>query len=137
MNKPESIVVPVRFGALHGGRRLSTVVPAILRYDTSDPYAVVIAFPARAGAPVEWCVARETVARGLQAPVTVGDVHIRPASNGAEVHINFGSSRGDATLPLPMSEAIAFLNRTYELVPEGTETDWLDLEGLIAQLLAD
>jgi hypothetical protein len=37
---------------------------------------------------------------------------------------------------MAMSAARAFLDRTYTIVPEGEESDRLDLDDLVAQLLA-
>jgi hypothetical protein len=136
MTSLQSITIPVTFGALHDGLRMTTVVPGSLRYCLSDPYAVVVRFHMHAIDPLEWYLARDSLARGLKVAVALGDVQITPASNGTDLYVNFPSPASNTALRLHISVAAAFLDRTYEMVPEGTESDHLDLDDLVAQLLA-
>jgi hypothetical protein len=136
MNSLHSITVPVTFGALHDSRRMTTVAPGSLQYSASDPYAVVVRFHINAKDPLEWYLARESLTRGLKVTVALGDVQITPASNGINLYINFTSPGNNTTLRLPISVAATFLDRTYEMVPEGEESERLDLDDLVAQLLA-
>jgi hypothetical protein len=108
-----------------------------LEYAAGDPYAVAAVF--RAGAsPIRWVFARELLAEGLFAPVGDGDVHVWPGlgSRGqAVVLIELNSPYGEALLQAASRDVSEFLQRTFELVPRGTEDMQLDLDQTVLQLL--
>ena len=54
----------------------SLPVPAGLRYDTADPYAVHATFHTGAEETVEWVFARDLLAEGLHRPTGTGDVFL-------------------------------------------------------------
>ena len=109
-----------------------------LEYAAADPYAVAAVF--RAGpTPIRWVFARELLAEGLFAPVGDGDVHVWPgldSCNGAVVLIELNSPYGEALLQASSREVSEFLQRTFELVPRGTEDMRLDLDHTVLQLLS-
>src|ERR671933_682397 len=63
----------------------SLPVPAGLRYDTADPYAVHATFHTGAEETVEWVFARDLLAEGLHRPTGTGPPPLRSRS-GALAH---------------------------------------------------
>ena len=124
---------------------LSLVVPgdeplpveASLEYDAADPFAVHLVIAAGEGL-VRWSFARELLTDGVKAPAGAGDVRIIPVGGPAErrVRVVLTSPDGAATLEAPLTEMVEFLAATYTAVPSGSEADLLDVDALVAQLLA-
>ena len=107
-------------------------VPLVARLDYSvdDPYAIRAAFHVGDDEPVEWIFARELLTVGIIRETGEGDVRIWPSQDGKERMVNialsspFGQARFHAQVA-PLSE---FLHRTYELVPAGQESDYIDID---------
>jgi Streptomyces sporulation and cell division protein, SsgA. len=117
----------------------SIAVPARLSYDVQDPYAVHITFHLDSEAPVTWVFARELLAQGARRPSGRGDVRVSPAARSGEgraLQLALHSPAGQALLEVPAAKVEAWLKRTYRLVPLGRESDSLDLDGELAELLA-
>lgn len=108
-------------------------VPAELEYDTRDPYAVAVVLHAGASA-VRWLFGRDLLADGLLAHCGDGDVRIGPAADPALVVVELASPDGAAVLEAPAKEIAAFLDRTYETVPAGSESDWFDFDTELEKL---
>ncbi|MEE1754051.1 SsgA family sporulation/cell division regulator [Streptomyces sp. SP18CS02] len=118
--------------------RMETV-PATLKYDRDDPFAVRMAFPAPAaleGTEVTWAFSRELLAEGLDAPAGVGDVRVRPYGFDRTV-VEFHAPEGIAMVHIRTSEVRRFLKRAQHLVPVGQELQFLDLDQNLADLLRD
>lgn len=118
--------------------RMETL-PATLRYDREDPFAVRIAFPAPAtleGADVSWEFSRDLLAKGVDAPAGVGDVRVRPFGH-ERTAFEFHAAEGVALVHVRTSELRRFLRRVQELVPAGDEHRFLDLDRGLAELLGD
>jgi hypothetical protein len=125
---------------------LSLVVPgdeplpvdATLEYDVTDPFAVHLIIAA-GDVPVRWSFARDLLIDGVKAPAGEGDVRIIPVGGRAErrVRVVLTSPDGAATLEAPLAEMVQFLSATYVAVPSGSEADLLDIDALIAQLIAE
>lgn len=116
----------------------STEVAARLCYDLADPFAVSAVF-VTGKTPVRWVFARELLEDGLYEPSGDGDVHVWPcldARGHAVTVIELSSPDGEALLQARSDELGDFLRRTQELVPRGTEDTHLDMDGLVASLLA-
>ncbi|MEU0027217.1 SsgA family sporulation/cell division regulator [Streptomyces sp. NPDC006335] len=98
-------------------------VSATLRYDSTDPLAVCVDFPAEVcldGQEVTWTFARALLAEGLGGPAGGGDVHIWPC--GADVTVvEFHSPYGLALLQFRTPTLRSFLLRTYAVVGAGQE----------------
>jgi hypothetical protein len=116
----------------------SVPLPVTLSYDANDPYAVHAIFRTGSSEGVEWVFARELLARGSVAPCGDGDVRVWPAAEGSgdTVHIALASPDGEALLAAPAAELVAFVDRTYDVVPEGYESWHLDVDSAIAALLS-
>jgi hypothetical protein len=60
------------------------------------------------------------------------------ALSGGEINrvmIELRSAHGSATLAVDAADLDSFLLRTFQAVPQGTEADRLDLDGVVARLL--
>ncbi|MDX6286180.1 MAG: hypothetical protein QOG53_1665 [Frankiales bacterium] len=112
-------------------------VDASLEYDGSDPFAVHLDIAAGDGM-VRWSLARELLTEGVEGPAGMGDVRIIPigGTHGRRVRIVLTSPDGAATLEAPLTEMVEFLAATYAAVPSGTESELMDVDTLVAQLLA-
>ncbi|MEU0279291.1 SsgA family sporulation/cell division regulator [Streptomyces sp. NPDC088147] len=118
--------------------RLETV-PATLRYDRADPFAVRMAFPPLAtleGTEVTWEFSRELLTTGMTEPVGFGDVRVRPFGYGRTV-LEFHAPEGTAMVHLRTAELRRFLERSQDLVPTGHEHLYLDLDHDLTELLRD
>ncbi|MFE6282043.1 SsgA family sporulation/cell division regulator [Streptomyces sp. NPDC057877] len=114
-------------------------IPAVLRYERHDPFAVRMTFPAQAtleGVEVCWTFARELLAAGLHDTVGHGDVRVRPYGYDRTV-LEFHAPEGTAVVHLRSGDVRRFLEATGELVPEGLEHLQLDLDHDLAELMRD
>lgn len=124
---------------------LSLVVPehgavplvASLYYSAEDPYAVKMAFHVGTDEPVEWIFARELLAAGLEGPTGEGDVQVWPEdTDGADVlNLTLSSPFGEAHFEAPFAATADFLRSSYEIIPVGTESDFIDVDNELNELL--
>ena len=124
---------------------LSLVVPehgsvplvASLFYSADDPYAIRMAFHVGTDEPVEWIFARDLLAVGLEGPAGEGDVRVWPGTDhGRELlNIALSSPFGEAHFEAPRSSLAAFLGRTYEVIAPGDESDHIDVDAELDELL--
>ena len=124
-----------------------TEVPALLRYEPNDPFAVRIAFgdvgdgngvvdPDDGG--IAWLVSRELLQSGLERPSGDGDVRVWPASAATDVlFLHLRAPSGEALFELSRATVAAFLVQTEALVPNGSECDLLDLDDELQALLSN
>ena len=131
-----------------------TIVPLVasLYYSGRDPYAVRMAFHVGTDEPVEWIFAGTCSPRGSShAKVRVtcryglrpsrGEADsldaIGPADteNNAVLNIELSSPFGRAHFEAPTRAMAAFLDRTYQVVPAGQESDFIDIETELNDLL--
>jgi hypothetical protein len=115
----------------------SVHVPAELSYDPADPYAVTATFRSDDDA-VAWTFSRDLLDEGLLAPAGEGDVSVWPSSDddGEAICIALSSPFGQALLEAQRHEVEAFIVRSFNSVPRGSETELLNLDEVIDQLLA-
>lgn len=120
-------------------------LPAELRYDRSDPYAVCLAVGAPTAASVDWVFARSLLAQGLRGPAGIGDVRLAPRHSSAVRHpspadavriVLRARDGATATLEIRASEVASFLRRADSMVAPGTEHHHLDLDRVAARLTA-
>jgi len=124
---------------------LSLVVPehgavplvASLAYSAGDPYAIRMAFHVGTDDPVEWIFSRDLLSAGLGGPTGEGDVQVWPGEiHGiAVLNIALSSPFGQAHFEAPMISIADFLNRTYGLIAAGCETDFINIDGELDELL--
>jgi hypothetical protein len=112
-------------------------VPTTMSYRHTDPYAVTLTFHSDAG-DVEWVVGRPLLRQGLSSPCGDGDVRMYPSIDTDDRPIavlDFRSPDGRLITEAPHDELQGFLTRTFAVVPAGTESDHLDMDALIEELL--
>ncbi|MFG3281798.1 SsgA family sporulation/cell division regulator [Streptomyces sp. NPDC048111] len=129
---------PVHVRMIASAPRMDTV-PATLRYDPEDPFAVHMTFPAPAtleGTEVSWEFARELLEAGIDAAAGVGDVRVRPYGYDRTV-LEFHAREGVAMVHIRTVELRRFLQRAQLLVPTGLEHQHLDLDRNLTALLRD
>ena len=122
--------------ALHRPEGGTSEVPTVLRYDSSDPFALTIAFQLSEG-PVPWTFARDLLSTGLTEPTGDGDVHVWPGLDDegfATVSIELCSPNGNALVELRTAEADLFMTRSHAVVAPGAESAHLDVDALIAAI---
>ncbi|TQJ46978.1 SsgA family sporulation/cell division regulator [Streptomyces sp. NBC_00080] len=98
-------------------------VPATLRYDSTDPFAVHVDFPPEvslAGEAVTWTFGRALLEQGVSDPAGSGDVHIWPCGPVRTV-VEFHSPLGLALLQFETGALRRFLLRSYAVVAAGRE----------------
>jgi hypothetical protein len=132
-------------------------VPARLFYSREDPYAVRITFHTNLAQPVEWMFARDLLATGTEGRKGLGDVTFWPSAgsaagggfggdfgdggfgdggaSGGVLNIALSSPFGKAHFEAPASEISDFLRRTYQIVPAGQESEHIDVEAELDDLL--
>ena len=135
-----------------------TIVPLVasMYYNDSDPYAVRMAFHVGTDEPVEWIFARDLIAAGIESRHGEGDVQVWPSpvscaetenldvigsaeasgtTTGTVLNIELSSPFGQAHFEAPAQEMSAFLQRTFQIVPAGTESNFIDIETELDDLL--
>jgi Streptomyces sporulation and cell division protein, SsgA len=154
MNRSSSTTISAELG-LRLVVPQQTIVPLVasLYYTGQDPYAVRMAFHVGTDEPVEWIFARDLLAAGIKSRQGEGDVQVWPsAQSWAETEgpdaIGPGSAEDDAVLNIELSSPFgrahfeaparamsAFLDRTYQIVPADQESDFIDIETELNDLL--
>ncbi len=124
---------------------LSLIVPehgavpliASVDYCADDPYAIRMAFHVGGDEPVEWIFARELLAQGLTQRAGDGDVRVWPgdAEDSDVLNIALSSPFGEAHFEAPRRATAEFLKSSYGIIPAGSESDFMDLDREIDQLL--
>ncbi|MBO2450865.1 SsgA family sporulation/cell division regulator [Actinomadura barringtoniae] len=115
-----------------------TTVPLLagLEYAADDPYAIRMAFYVGNDEPVEWIFARELLTVGIVRKVGDGDVEVWPAGpDDTTLNIALSSPFGNALFEVPLSPLADFLHRTYQVVPAGQESEFVDMDAELENLL--
>jgi hypothetical protein len=153
MNRSSSTTISAELG-LRLVVPQQTIVPLVasMFYSGSDPYAVRMAFHVGTDEPVEWIFARDLLAAGIESRHGEGDVHVWPSpgscaetsdmeltgapESGEKVlNIELSSPFGQAHFEAPAQAMSAFLRRTYQIVPAGQESSYIDIEAELNDLL--
>jgi hypothetical protein len=136
MNSSTTISAELALRLVVPGR---TTVPllATVEYAASDPYALRVAFHVGNDEPVEWIFARELLTLGMARMVGDGDVQVWPGRTDGNRLLNIGLSSpfGDALFEAPLAPLADFLHRTFEIVPPGRETEFVDIGAELDDLL--
>jgi hypothetical protein len=153
MNRSSSTTISAELG-LRLVVPQQTIVPLVasLYYSRRDPYAVRMAFHVGTDEPVEWIFARDLLAAGMQGRQGEGDVHVWPSARSCEdadslevieaadtaevavLNIELSSPFGQALFEAPARALSAFLRRTYQIVPAGRESDFVDVDAELNDL---
>jgi len=141
MGNPTTISsqTPANILDAEGGRHRLT---CRLAYDRHDPFAVKVTF-AEANAPAElavtWVMARDLLFESTFRPSGEGDVHAWPAVDDDGAHVVgllLCSPDGEALVEVSLPGLMSFLDRTMEMVPQGSESELVDVDGAIAAIMA-
>ena len=111
---------------------------AVLGYARTDAFAVSMTF-GDTEPLVTWTFGRDLLMRGITHPIGEGDVRICPSLGDdgvAIVQIELCSPDGHLLLEARTDDVTAFIGRTVDVCPPGVEADHLDVDQMIAQLLA-
>lgn len=113
-------------------------IPALFDYAAHEPFSVRASFQTSDGS-VEWVISRDLLSQGIREPAGDGDVSVWVEGDGdASVYcLQLTSPNGQALMEAPLHQVRSFLNRTFEVVPSGSETSWISIDNLIDQLLDD
>lgn len=102
----------------------SASIPVTMSYDPADPLAVTLKFRDNMG-NAEWVFSRELLRAGLSAtsPEGTGDVATwqDPSVGTISYALRVSSPFGTAEFRMSKIDVGAFLARTYDSIPEGTE----------------
>jgi hypothetical protein len=127
---------------LIGPNDLAVEITSGLHYSSNDPYAVRISLDVDVDREVVWTVSRDLLAGALYGPQGIGDVRAWPSTVDDEVdpadrvlNIELGPPGECAHFAASAAAIAAFLDETYELVPIGAESDFLNLEAELAAWL--
>ncbi len=108
-----------------------------LSYDTRDPFAIKASFFRNTEEEVDWLFSRELLAQGLLAPAGQADVHIRPNDEDLTLmRIELVSPDGAAMFAVSREELSNFLECTYDIIPLGAESLWIDFDFEIHRLVS-
>ena len=121
------------------GLDVPVLVSAVLEYQPRDPYAVTAVLLTSDG-PISWVFARDLLDEGLVHEVGDGDVQLAPVRDDdghSRVQLRLSSPDGVAVMEASTDGVLEFLARSYGLVPPGSEIEFLDVDALVAALLAD
>lgn len=116
----------------------TVAVPCVFRYVAEDPYAVHATF--RTGfAEIRWTFSREILIEGMQRPSGLGDVVVWPESDGDSrlLLIALSSPTGEAVLECDLVHVEQFVQRTYDVVALGEESQRVDVDRCIDQILGE
>jgi hypothetical protein len=154
-NKSTAVSAELRLG-LVGPEHMIVPLMASLYYSCRDPYAIRMAFHVGMDDPVEWTLARDVLAAGLQAREGIGDVQAWPSAASGDpaaggggrgaaeraaagsriLNIAMTSPFGHAQFEVSARAVEEFLWRTYEIVPAGQESGFLDFDAELTELLS-
>ncbi|MFK0022749.1 SsgA family sporulation/cell division regulator [Streptomyces sp. NPDC090798] len=129
--------LPVQLVVSH---ELSFSASVMLQYEPSDPYAVRAAFTVvGSDETAEWIIGRDLLADGLEGPTGEGDIRLWPAEEHdvSDLYILLNPPAGTALLKAPAQEIKAFLQDAEAVVPRGAEPGRIDLDALLAHLIAE
>ncbi|PIE27236.1 MAG: hypothetical protein CSA58_05495 [Micrococcales bacterium] len=117
---------------------------AVLRYRSTDPFAVTVSFTG-SGDAVEWVFARDLLLTALaEGHCGDGDVRVRllipPGCGPADalaMRITLASPDGHAEIEADVCDFRMFLDRALGVVPAGNEYRFVDVDAELALLLAE
>lgn len=111
---------------------------AVLGYARTDAFAVSMTF-GDVEPLVTWTFGRDLLMRGITHPTGEGDVRVCPAlgdDGTAIVLIELCSPDGELLLEARTEDVASFIGRTVDVCAPGVEAEHLDVDQMIAHLLA-
>jgi sporulation and cell division protein SsgA len=122
---------------LAASQQVMVPLAASLFYTAEDPYAVRFTLHAGLDEPVEWIFARDLLSAGSGRREGPGDVTVWPSddSAGSVLNIELSTTFGELRLEASASMVSDFLRRTYQIVPAGQESEHIDMDSGLNDLL--
>ncbi|MFF9671667.1 SsgA family sporulation/cell division regulator [Streptomyces eurythermus] len=116
---------------------LISPLPAEFLYQAGDPYAVQLSLGPSTGSARVWTFARDLLAEGVERPAGAGDVRVVPRCrhHPYSLRIVLSNRDGTALIELPAEKVAGFLRQAFSLVPPGTESRHLNIDGTITALM--
>ncbi|MCW2545620.1 MAG: putative sporulation and cell division protein [Mycobacterium sp.] len=111
-------------------------VSAHFAYDIRDPYALSLTMITPGSRPVTWTFSRELLDGGLLGGFGSGAVVIAPSPDGHEVLIGLHAAPDFAVIHLDPAPIRRFLAKTYRAVQPGREHEHVNIDEVVAQMLA-
>lgn len=115
------------------------VLPVDLAFNPRDPYAVTLALSSGASR-VEWTFSRDLLVAGRFEPVGQGDVEVWPSldrEGNAVLVIELHTQGRSAFLQTSARGVHQFVEAMLASVPVGDESDHVDMDLLLSELLDD
>lgn len=119
-------------------------LPSVWCYDPRDPWALTLEFPTAFPEcvclfgclcePIRWQFGRDLLAAGLRGRAGEGDVQVRPHLDRVAIRLQVNDEGG--VLTAPATDVERFLATTYAWVPPGEESNHVDVDTVVARLLA-
>lgn len=105
-------------------------------YASHEPFSIRASFKTTEG-NVDWIFSRDLIAQSLREPAGDGDVSAWIEGEGTDsvFCLQLRSPNGQALMETKTDLVRDFLNRTFTLVPSGSESHMLNIDSLIQQLL--
>lgn len=114
----------------------SLPMPCTLEYDVRDPFAVSATFRSAEGT-VTWVFGRELLLAGMSGPSGIGDIRVEPLQRHgrAVMRMDLTSPSGSAVIESPLHRIKEFLEATLDVMPEGSEWQYLNFDTALSDLL--
>lgn len=114
-------------------------VRADFRFDPGTPMIVSLTLTPWHGPSVTWRIGRELLSRGLYEESGKGDVQVWPmqCDEGDAAWLLLESKATSAVFELPAPVVEEWLDATYQIVAAEAETDTLDWDVFLTELLDD
>jgi len=119
---------------------------AVFDYSTDDPYTVRMTMRIDGARPSEWVFDRSLLIEGIEVPTGIGLVQVWPEAQPSNppdaapvddlVIIRLGTPESHATLAFSAVLVRDFVARIQQAVAMGTESDLLNLDSALADLLS-
>lgn len=107
-------------------------VHAEFRYRSDDPFAIQLLLSVDQSPAVSWVFGRELLGDGVAGPAGIGDVQIFPVHDGTVIELRSGEQ--SARLLAHTPDVSAFLDRSFRLVPAGSESAYFEVESDLRSL---
>ncbi|MEU8691371.1 SsgA family sporulation/cell division regulator [Streptomyces sp. NPDC048665] len=134
---PETVTCRIVVALVEEGVNLPVLTD--LRYDSAEPHSVLMVFNADTDMTVEWEFGRELLVSGLQGLSGIGDVQIWYSEilGYGLLYLSFRSGEEKFLIAASAVVVDEFLERTFEVVPQGKEECFLHTEDRVGRLLGE
>jgi hypothetical protein len=104
-------------------------------YSSDDPFAYTLTFCSETHETEEWVVGRDLLAIGAHDETGIGDVHIVPWSQFVLMELTDSANQSSVYVWHPRDAYERMLNLTLRLLPQGTESKYIDWDSGLKEIL--